>query len=100
MRTCIERLISRAHIDSILIRNEVRFIEGVLEQVRVDGKISNDAFLDAGAVHGALSVIATHVELGISQKEIQQLLREQITRAEKINNAHPDLDKIIESFRV
>ena len=100
MRTCIKRLISRAHIDSVFIRNEVRFIEGVLEQVRVDGKISNDAFLDAGAVHGALSVIATHVELGISQKEIQQLLREQITRAEKINSAHPDLDKIIESFRV
>lgn len=100
MRTCIERLISRAHIDSAFIRNEVHFIEGVLEQVRVDGKISNDAFLDAGAVHGALSVIATHVDLGISQKEIQQLLREQITRAEKIDSTHPDLDKIIESFRV
>ena len=99
MRTCIERLISRAHIDSASIRDEIIFIAGVLEQVRADGEISNDAFLDAGAVHGALSVIATHVELGISQNEIQQLLREQITRADKIISMHPRLDEVIESFR-
>ena len=99
MRTCIERLISRAHVDSKTIRMEIDFIAGTLEQIRADGKITNDAFLDAGAVHGALSIIAEHVDLGIPQREIQELLRQQISRAEKIEKKHPGINDVVESHR-
>jgi hypothetical protein len=99
MRTCIDRLISRAHVDSKSIRDEIDFVTGTLEQARVDGSISNDAFLDAGNIHGALTMIAEHIDLGIAQKEIHEMLQQQIYRAEKVEEKHPGLNRTIESRR-
>ena len=99
MRTCIDRLISRAHVDSTSIRGELDFISGALEQVRADGSISNDAFLDAGSVHGALSMIAEHVDFGVSQKEIHEMLTQQISRAKKVEEKHPCINHALESRR-
>lgn len=99
MRTCIDRLIALAHIDAVRVRAEVDFIQNTLEQARSDGNISNDAFLDAGVIHGALSMLATHLDLGVSQKEIQGLLREQLDRATRLEQKHPGLNGIVESNR-
>ena len=99
MRTCIDRMISRAHVDSKSIRDEIYFIAGTLEQVRADGIISNEAFLDAGNIHGALAMIAEHIDLGISQKEIHDMLHQQIYRAEKVEEKHPGLNRALESLR-
>ena len=99
MRTCIDRLISRAHVDSKSIRDEMDFVTGSLEQVRADGTISNEAFLDAGNIHGALAMIAEHIDLGISQKEIYELLHQQIYRADRVEEKHPGLNDALESLR-
>ena len=99
MRTCIDRLISKAHVDSISIRDEINFVTGTLEQVRSDGTISNEAFLDAGNIHGALTMIAEHIDLGISQMEIHDMLQQQIYRAEKVEEKHPGINHALESLR-
>ncbi len=99
MRTCIDRLISRAHVDYKSIRDEIDFVTGALEQVRADGVISNEAFLDAGNIHGALKMIAEHIDLGISQTEIHEMLLQQIYRAEKVEDKHPGLNHALEARR-
>lgn len=97
MRTCLDRLAAQSHVDGPRVRDEADFIASRLEKCRLDKTISNDAFLDAGAIQGALEMIANHVEMGVSQSEIQELISQQIKRAERIEEKHPGLDAIIES---
>ncbi len=99
MRTCIDRLIALPRIDSPSVRNESEFILGRLEQCRQEGSISNDAFLDAGVIQGGLDMIANHIDMGVPQSEIQELLRGQLSRAERLNQKHPNLDKAVEAGR-
>ena len=99
MRTCLDRLISQAHIDAPRVREETDYVTNRLEQCRQDSTISNDAFLDAGAIQGALGMIGNHIEMGISQNEIHELILQQIERAERIEEKHPGLDAAIESGR-
>ncbi|MBT6972180.1 MAG: hypothetical protein HOA04_03640 [Euryarchaeota archaeon] len=99
MRTCIDHLISQAHLDVVRVRSEVEFLTGSLEGLRQQEKISNDAFLDAGAITGALEMVANHIDLGVPQKEVGELLRAQLTRAESIEEKHPGLDAAIEALR-
>lgn len=99
MRTCVERLIALPLIDSVTLRNEINFIEHTLDQLRSDGAISNDAFLDAGAIQGGLNTLSNLVDLGISRKEAQGHLRDLLVRGIKLDEAHPDLDGAIESSR-
>jgi len=99
MRTCIDRLISQAHLDVVRVRSEVEFITGSLEDLRQQEKISNDAFLDAGAITGALEMVANHIDLGVPQREVGELLRAQLGRAESIEEKHPGLDAAIEALR-
>ena len=70
-----------------------------LEVCRLGGKISNDAFLDAGAIQGALDMIANHVDMGVAQTEIHQLLLQQLDRATRLEEKHPGLDAAIEEGR-
>ena len=79
MRASLSRLIAEAHIDAVTVRAEAEFLCNTLDEARSKGEISNDAFLDAGVVHGALDNLATHIDLGVAQKEIQQMLREQLS---------------------
>lgn len=99
MRTCIDYLISQAHLDVVRVRNEVEFLTGSLEELRLQGEISNDAFLDSGAITGALEMIANHIDLGVPQKEVGELLRAQLGRAKSIEEKHPGLDVAIEALR-
>jgi len=99
MRASLNRLIAEAHIDAVTVRAEAEFLCNTLDEARSKGEISNDAFLDAGVVHGALDNLATHIDLGVSQKEIQQMLREQLSRADRIAEKHPTLDEAVDSKR-
>ena len=44
-------------------------------------------------------MIANHIEMGISQKEIHELILQQIKRAQRIEEKHPGLDAALESGR-
>ena len=70
-----------------------------IETLRYNGTITNEAFLDAGAVQGAFELIGTLIEMGVSQKEIQQELRNTLERAKRLEEKHPGLDFAVESGR-
>lgn len=99
MRTCLDRLVAQAHVDAPRVRDEFEFITGRLEECRQNGLITNDAFLDAGAIQGALEMIANHIDMGIAQKEIRELVNQQIIRAIRLEEKHPGLDKTVELGR-
>lgn len=100
MRTCVDHLIALPHLDGPRIRQEADFLSKRLEFLRQKRKISNDAFLDAGAIQGAFSMIGNLVEMGVSQQEIFSHLKQQLSRACKLEIKHPGLDGAIESGRV
>jgi hypothetical protein len=99
MRTCVERLISTQNVDASIVRVEIQFLESTLESLRINQQVSNDAYLDAGAIQGGLSMLANLIEHGIENDEIQQHFREILTRGAKLEQMHPDLDAMIESCR-
>jgi len=99
MRTCLDRLIAQPHIDGPLVKSESEYVAQRLEVCRHEGVISNDAFLDAGAIQGALEMIANHIEMGVPQKEIHDLIRQQVGRAERLEEKHPGLDNAVEAGR-
>lgn len=99
MRTCLDRLIAQPRMTGPAVRDEFEYVSSRLEYCRLEGIISNDAFLDAGIIQGALEMIANHIDLGVPQKEVQDLIRQQIGRAEKLEDKHPGLDNAVESGR-
>ena len=100
MRTCVDHLIALPHLDGPRIRQEADFLSKRLEFLRQKRKISNDAFLDAGAIQGAFSMIGNLVEMGVPQQEIFSHLKQQLSRACNLEIKHPGLDGAIESGRV
>ena len=99
MRTCIDRLIAQPRLGGQIVRNESEFIANRLDILRHEGTISNDAYLDSGAIQGALEYLANLVDIGVSQSELQDLLRDQLARATRLEEAHPGLDAAIEMGR-
>ena len=99
MRSCIDLLMALPHIAGPRIRQESEYLSQQLETLRYNGTITNEAFLDAGAVQGAFELIGTLIEMGVSQKEIQQELRKTIERAIRLEEKHPGLDFAVESGR-
>ena len=75
MRTCIDLLLALPHIDAPRMKGEVNYLAGRLEQLRLQRSISNEAYLDAGAVQGAIEMIANMVDMGVPQTEVQGQLR-------------------------
>ena len=100
MRTCVDSLIALPHIDGPLIRNEVEFLSSRLELLRQNRQITNEAYLDAGAIQGAFTMIGNLVEMGVPQQEIFAQIREQLTRACNLEVKHPGLDEAIETGRL
>ena len=99
MRTCVDTLMALAHVDGPSVRNEAQFIADRLDVLRQTGQISNDAYLDAGAIQGAFNMIGNRVEMGVPQKEIFSQLKEQLNRACRLEEKHPGLDSAVESGR-
>ena len=99
MRTCIDLLLALPHIDAPRMKGEVHYLAGRLEQLRVQRTITNEAYLDAGAVQGAIEMIANMVDMGVPQIEVQDQLRQQLHRAQRIETKHPGLNWAVESGR-
>ena len=99
MRTCLDRLISQSELNSKIVREEVEFVTSRLEQCRHDGKISNEAFLDAGVIQGALEMIANHIEMGVPNNEVVDLIQQQLGRADRLEIKHPGLNEAVEEGR-
>ncbi|MBT5453441.1 MAG: hypothetical protein HOK85_01170 [Euryarchaeota archaeon] len=81
------------------MKGEVHYLAGRLEQLRLQRSISNEAYLDAGAVQGAIEMIANMVDMGVPQIEVQGQLREQLDRAQRLESKHPGLNWAVESGR-
>ena len=58
MRTCIDRLIAQPRLGGQLVRQESEFIANRLDILRHEGTISNDAYLDSGAIYRIISLEA------------------------------------------
>ena len=99
MRTCLDRLLAEPHVNAPLLKDEANYVAKRLEICLYEDIISNDAFLDAGAIQGALEMIANHIDMGIAQSEIHNLINQQIERASKLEIKHPGLNEAIESGR-
>ena len=99
MRTCVDQIMALPHIAGPRIRKESEYLSQKLETLRLNGTISNEAFLDAGAIQGAFELLGTLVEMGVSQKEIIQELRNTLDRAKRLEEKHPGLDFAVESGR-
>ena len=99
MRTCIDHLIALSHIDGPRVKREASFFAQRLETLRFTKNISNDAYLDAGAIQGAFEMIAHLIDMGVPQKEIHSQLRQQLDRAKNIEVKHPGLNSAIEQGR-
>jgi len=100
MRTCVDNLIALPHIDGPHIRNEVEFLSSRLELLRQNRQITNEAYLDAGAIQGAFAMIGNLIEMGVSQEEISTQIKQQLRRACNIELKHPGLDQAIETGRL
>jgi hypothetical protein len=100
MRTCVDILIALPHIDGPRIRTEVEFLANRLELLRQNRQITNEAYLDAGAIQGAFDMIGNLVEMGVPQQEIFTQIKEQLGRACNLEVKHPGLNKAIETGRV
>ncbi|MDA7463460.1 hypothetical protein N8996_01565 [Candidatus Poseidonia alphae] len=99
MRTCIDLLLALPHIDAPRMKGEVNYLAGRLEQLRLQRSISNEAYLDAGAVQGAIEMIANMIDMGVPQTEVQGQLRDQLDRAQRLESKHPGLNWAVESGR-
>jgi|TARA_B110000483_G_scaffold156704_1_gene186080 uncharacterized protein HemY len=100
MRTCVDNLIALPHIDGPRIRTEVEFLANRLELLRQNRQITNEAYLDAGAIQGAFDMIGNLVEMGVPQQEVFSQIKQQLERACNLEVKHPGLNQAIETGRV
>jgi len=99
MRTCVDQLMALSHVNGPRLKAEAAFISRRLESLKYRGKISNDAFLDAGSIQGAFEMIANLIDMGVPQTEIFSQLKQQLERARKLEIKYPGLNNAIESGR-
>ena len=99
MRTCVDQLMALSHIDGPRLKAEARFIANRLDALRYNGQISNDAYLDAGSIYGAFEMFANLIDMGVPQQEIFSQLKQQLSRARKLEIKYPGLNLAIESGR-
>ena len=92
----MESLLSeiRAEIKSVtadLIRSRIESLVDALDVLRQDGTITNDAYLDAGAIHGGLMMLSNLIEVGIDRNEVKNHMEDLISRAQRVEEVHPGL---------
>jgi hypothetical protein len=99
MQSCINQLMNANNLTTEMVQQEVEFLQKALENLRIKGDISNDSYLDAGAVEGGLSMLANLMGLGVSSDEINDHLRQLHERAGRIDEAHPTLGPSVAAHR-
>ena len=92
----MESLLSeiRAEIKSVTadqIRLRIESLVDALDVLRQDGAITNDAYLDAGAIHGGLMMLSNLIEVGIDRTEVKSHMEDLISRAQRVEEVHPGL---------
>ena len=92
----MESLLSeiRAEIKSVSadqIRSRIESLVDALDVLRQDGAITNDAYLDAGAIHGGLMMLSNLIEVGIERNEVKSHMEDLISRAQRVEEVHPGL---------
>ena len=92
----MESLLSeiRAKIKSVSadqIRSRIESLVDALDVLRQDGAITNDAYLDAGAIHGGLMMLSNLIEVGIDRTEVKSHMEDLISRAQRVEEVHPGL---------
>jgi len=92
-------LLALPHLNGPRLKQEVAYLAHRLEELRLNRHISNDAYLDAGAVQGAIDLAANMVDMGVPQQEVQQTLRSTLSRAKRLETKHPGLNWAVESGR-
>lgn len=99
METCLNRLLALPHVDSVTVQAELAFLTTRLEATRHSGEISNDAFLGAGVIEGGLEMVANLLDLGVPQSEARDHLQQLLSRARRLEEAHPGLEAAVEAGR-
>ena len=99
MQTSMGLITSNGTPTSEHVTEEVEFLSEALGNLRDAGQISNDAYLDAGAIQGGLSLVASLLDQGAPTKEIDVQLSQLSERATRICSIHPEIDSQIESMR-
>ena len=102
MLNCIRKLIEEnkmVKISSELLDQEIEFISKSLELMRDAQQISNDAYLDSGSIQGGLTVISSLIEQQIPDVEIDSLMQKLYLRSEILEENHPGISEILESYR-
>ena len=73
------------------IRLRIESLVDALDVLRQDGAITNDAYLDAGAIHGGLMMLSNLIEVGIDRTEVKSHMEDLISRAQRVEEVHPGL---------
>ena len=90
----------RAEIESInadQIRSKIESLVDALDVLRQDGVITNDAYLDAGAVHGGLMMLSNLIDVGIDRTEVKSHMEDLISRAQRVEEVHPGLSASVDA---
>tara|TARA_B100001564_G_C20583458_1_gene644305 strand:+ start:249 stop:554 length:306 start_codon:yes stop_codon:yes gene_type:complete len=84
-------------IESSAVRELIDSLANALDSLRSDGTISNDAYLDAGAIQGGMMMIANLIDAGIDRNELSQHMSALVSRSNHVEEAHPGLSSAVES---
>ena len=81
------------------ITEEVEFLSSTLSLLRDSEEISNDEFLEAGAIQGGLNLLSAMISNDVEAEELEIQISSLKDRALSICERFPNLDKKIESRR-
>ena len=70
MRTCVDQLMALSYLDAPRLKKESQYLSRQLDSLKYSGRITNDAYLDAGSIQGAFEMIANLIDMGVAQQEI------------------------------
>ena len=84
-------------INADQIRSKIDSLVNALDVLRQNGVITNDAYLDAGAVHGGLMMLSNLIDVGIDRTEVKSHMEDLISRAQRVEEVHPGLSASVDA---
>mgnify|MGYP001464139350 CR=1 FL=1 len=84
-------------INADQIRSKIESLVNALDVLRQNGVITNDAYLDAGAVHGGLMMLSNLIDVGIDRTEVKSHMEDLISRAQRVEEVHPGLSASVDA---
>lgn len=99
MITAITSVTESESRTSDLMAAEVEYLSSTLSILRDSDVITNDEFLEAGAIQGGLNVLSAMISNGADDSEVNVQILSLKRRAEALCEKHPGIDSKIESRR-